>query len=126
MVEMAKLVSGTAADALPSIVFIPSPWVYNPPKSRWAVSSRKTKRGVVGGSHEESAMESTVDCKATRVSAVVFLILLAAPGAAAQRPSNGQPLAPAARPQTPGAELSLDMSGRGSLIVRVVGAHNAP
>lgn len=71
-------------------------------------------------------MESTVDCKATRVGAVAFFILLAAAGAAAQRPSNGPPLAPAARPQTPGAELSLEMSGRGSLIVRVVSAHNAP
>ena len=70
-------------------------------------------------------MESTVDGKATRVSVVAFLILLAAAGAAAQRPSNGQPLAPA-RPQTLGAELSLEMSGRGSVIVRVVGTHNAP
>ena len=71
-------------------------------------------------------MESTVDRKAARASAAAFLILVAAAGAAAQRPPGMQPSVPTGRSQPPGAALSLELRGRGFLVVRVVGAHNAP
>jgi tetratricopeptide (TPR) repeat protein len=71
-------------------------------------------------------VESTVDRKAASVSAVFFVILVAATGTAAQRTPGGPPTVPTSPSRTGGVGLPLEMNARGSVVVRVVGAHNAP
>ena len=71
-------------------------------------------------------MESTVDRRAARASAAIFFILVTAAGAAAQRTPSMQPSVPTSRSQPSGVGLSLEMSSRGPLVVRVVGVHNTP
>jgi tetratricopeptide (TPR) repeat protein len=70
------------------------------------------------------AVESTVDRKAASVSAVFFFILVAATGTAAQRTPGGAPSVPTGPSGTGG--LPLETNARGSVVVRVLGAHNAP